>query len=258
MADKSQTEQDQLLWLNERHLDYHRRQFFEPYRSTIHLQNFIAETIGDCGRPMDVLDVGSGAGANIYHLSSVLTKAEWTAVDINERLFKWGERLMVECGFEQDRIRFMAADFNHLRDHFAGHSFDIVLSMQTLSWLPNYDQILPELFSMVKPSGMIYVSSLFTNSLTEARIQITQFEDGSDDVGEGPYFYNIYCFDRFEQMCLRLGASEVRAIDFDIDRDLPEPEHRHMGTYTKKMTDGTRMQCSGPLLMPWKFIAIYT
>src|SRR5207249_8865993 len=74
-------------WLEDRHLDYHRRQFAEPYRSTAHLCRFVRRILGsgaetECG----ALDVVCGAGANIFHLSRVLTRARWTGVDIAGQL----------------------------------------------------------------------------------------------------------------------------------------------------------------------------
>ena len=38
--------------------------------------------------------------------------------------------------------------------------------------------------------------------------------------------------------------------------DLPKPEHGGMGTYTETTASGRRIQLSGPLLLPWKFIAL--
>ena len=49
---------------------------------------------------------------------------------------------------------------------------------------------------------------------------------------------------------------KVIAEDFVIDVDLPVPESKQMGTYTLKDINGTRLQFSGPLFMPWKMIAI--
>jgi hypothetical protein len=73
--------------------------------------------------------------------------------------------------------------------------------------------------------------------------------------GESRY-YNIYSLPRFEEFCRERGATEIIATPFEIDVDVPRPEHREMGTWTERMADGRRLQRSGPLTMPWWFVAI--
>ena len=51
------------LWLSEHHLDYHRRQFLEPYRSTVYLRQFVCDTLDDYTLPYRALDVACGGGA---------------------------------------------------------------------------------------------------------------------------------------------------------------------------------------------------
>ncbi len=243
-------------WLSERHLEYHRRQFLQPYRSTVHLRQFVCDTLVDYMLPYRALDVGCGAGANIYHLAKVLPNTSWIGFDINESLFALGKQCIDKCGGLPNPVQFVAGDFYHLKDCFPVHSFDLVFSIQTLSWLPDYETLLPQLLAMVKPGGVAFVTALFTDFLVDARIEITQYHEGRLGEGEGPFFYNIYCLDRFRDYGIQLGASRIVAIDFEIDAELPLPSTRHMGSYTRQLADGNRLQCSGPLLMPWKFVAV--
>lgn len=82
MSDKSQAK----LWLSEHHVEYHRRQFLQPYRSAIHLRQFVGNILDDCNLLYRALDVGCGASANIFHLSRQLPNTSWVGVDINERI----------------------------------------------------------------------------------------------------------------------------------------------------------------------------
>lgn len=59
-------------WLEKRHLAYHQRQLAEPYRSTVHLQHFLTEILSGTDNLYRCLDVGCGAGANIFHLGKFL------------------------------------------------------------------------------------------------------------------------------------------------------------------------------------------
>jgi SAM-dependent methyltransferase len=242
------------LWESNRHLDYHLRQFENPYRSTVHLGEFVRNILGNSERSYRAIDVGCGAGANIYYLSKILTRTHWVGVDISERLLEVGRSLMTkkENGTAVD---FECCDFYELDERFPAGSFDIVLSIQTLSWLDGYERLLPQLLRLVG-CGTVFISSLFTDCLVDAHIEVNQYDSATNWNPEGPYFYNVYCLDKFRDFCEDLGAKRVTALDFQIDVDLAPPSHRHMSTYTRKLSDGTRLQCSGPLWLPWKFVAI--
>src|SRR5882757_7296054 len=242
-------------WLADRHLAYHRRQFAEPYRSTVHLRQFVQRTLGArLETACSALDVGCGAGANIFHLSRVLTQTRWTGVDIVGHLFDVHSALAAERGGLRNPVDLISGDFFGLSKLLSPRSFDLAFSIQTVSWLDGYTEFLPQFLAMLKPGGVAFVTSLFTDFHVDARIQITEYEkDGSPRV---PMFYNIYAWNRFRDYCLGLGAVDVTAEDFEIDTDLSPPAHLHMGTHTERLADGRLLQRSGPLLMPWKAIAI--
>lgn len=173
------------LWRDDHHLDYHRRQFDEPYRSTVHLRKFVEDILPDYKRPYRVIDVGGGAGANAYHLSQLLANSAWVVLDINESLFSVGHHLMKEKGMTAP-VQFIAGDFYHLDEHFTPESFDLVFSIQTLSWLPGYEQALAQLLRLSK--GVIFITSLFSDSLVDAHIEITQYDDQTRWKGNGTVF----------------------------------------------------------------------
>jgi SAM-dependent methyltransferase len=242
-------------WLADRHLAYHRRQFAEPYRSTVHLRRFVERILGArLETACSALDAGCGAGANIFHLSRVLTQTRWTGVDITASLFDVHGALTAECGGLRNRVDLIAGDFYDLPRLLPPRSFNLAFSIQTVSWLDGYTRFLPQFLAMLKPGGVAFVTSLFTDFHVDARIEITEYEETGSP--RTPMFYNIYAWNRFRDYCLGLGAAEVIAEDFEIDTELSPPENLHMGTYTERLADGRLLQRSGPLLMPWKAIAI--
>ena len=87
-----------------------------------------------------------------------------------------------------------------------------------------------------------------------ARVEITDYT--WPEGVQGPHFYNVYSLDRFRQLCEARGCREFVTRDFEIDVDLPEPSARGMGTYTRTLADGRRLQFSGPLLQPWKLFGV--
>ena len=247
-------ENQEKYWLDPRHLEYHRRQFSTPYRSIMALGELLRARIGGAmaGR---AVDVACGAGANICHLGRMFPGVQWTGVDIADALFPLGLQLMRDEGMDP-LPHLQKADAYRLCNVLPAGSFDLTFSIQTLSWMPAYEEPLEQLFKVTRPGGWIVISSLFTDSLVDAQIEIRQYPNGPAAPFDGPSHYNIYCMERFEGVCRKLGASDVISADFEMDVDLPKPEHRLMGTYTERMSSGRRLQVSGPLLMPWKFVLI--
>lgn len=67
-------------------------------------------------------------------------------------------------------------------------------------------------------------------------------------------YYNTYSLPRIKEFLAQKGYRTFKYIPFEIDVDLPKPEHTHMQTYTETLQNGKRLQISGPLLMNWYFI----
>ena len=151
------------------------------------------------------------------------------------------------------RCDFIKGDFYQLTKIVGDKSFDLACSIQTLSWLPEYEDALLEILRVTRKWA--FVTSLFTNYRADVISRVYLYQCPPWDK-PAPYFYNVYCYERFYDFCLSHGASELINHDFVMDIDLPEPEGKGMGTYTKRLEEGKRMQFSGPMHMPWRFIAI--
>jgi ubiquinone/menaquinone biosynthesis C-methylase UbiE len=245
------TSNQQAAWLDDHHLAYHERQFSTKYRSTAHLINF-ARPFMEGKRT--ILDVACGACATMFHLHQAIG-GEWTGIDCSQPALDLAKTLLPKYGMKT-LPRLICGDMYRMRELLPGETFDAVLSCQTLSWLPNYEKALSGLLEMCRPGGVVIITSLFSDTFVDAKIEITEYPEGRFDSPRLPAYYNVYGLERFRHFCLGEGAKEVIAQDFDIDVDLPKPEHRLMGTYTRRTEDGKRWQFSGPLLMPWTFVAV--
>lgn len=230
-------------------LEYHRNQFKKPYRSTEALARFITPILGN-REGGEALDVGCGAGANIFYLSRVLPDYRWTGVDIaGEILFPIGAPFFAQ---EDLNARFVVGDFFELDKMFAHRAFDLVFSLQTLLIMPAYEPALDQLLAVT--NEWLFVSGLFTDFNIDAKIEVMDY---TWDVGvQGPYYYSVYGLDRFRSYCEQRGCEEFITQDFEIDMDLPRPESKGFGTYTETLTSGKRLQFTGPISLPWKFLAI--
>ena len=229
-------------------IDYHSRQFREPYRSTVELARFIQSYVLLEGGT--ALDVGCGAGANIYHLSGMLPRYRWTGLDLaGDVLFPVGRPELSRRGVDAELV---VGDFRNLRRTFADRRFDLVLILQTVMATSDWENLLDQSLALTK--GWLFLNSLFTDFLVDAHIQIYDYTWPADR--RGPHSYNVFSLERLRTFCQSRGCKEFVTQDFEIDVDLARPESRGMGSYTQTLADGKRLQFSGPLLLPWKFVGV--
>lgn len=235
-------------------VEYHVRQFEHEYRSTEHLRRF-AERFLDVSQGGEAVDVCCGAGANMYHLGRAFPNLQWTGVDINEELLETGKGIFERKGASAE---FVHGDARCLAELFGDKQFDVVFSIQSLSWMPHYEGFLEPLLAITKPhGGTMFITSLFTDSPVDAQILLTEYGPDRSDPPYGPFNYNVYSTDRFIDFCYESGAARVDVADFEIDIDLQPPERPGLGTFTRTLADGSRLQFSGPLWLPWKFLAVH-
>lgn len=89
-------------------------------------------------------------------MSKILKLARWVGVDWADKFFNLKSELMpssIDCNL-------IKGDFFNLSTYTKEKSFDIAFSLQTLSWLPSYQDALSEIFKITK--SYIFISSLLT------------------------------------------------------------------------------------------------
>jgi SAM-dependent methyltransferase len=229
-------------------IEYHRRQFEKTYRSSFYLGNFIRSLIGSTQG--EALDVACGAGANIFHFAEMIPGFHWSGVDIaGEVLFPIGIPYFRSKGLEVD---LKAGDFYKLADYFGGKKFDLVLAIHTFGSLESYDALLDLLLSMSR--GWLFVSAMFTDFNVDVNIEVKDYTWPADCSNPGNY--NVYSLSRFRRACEARGCKQFVSRDFVIDVDLLPPANGGLGTYTRKLEDGQRLQFTGPIFLPWKFVGV--
>ncbi|MFX1554509.1 MAG: class I SAM-dependent methyltransferase [Promethearchaeota archaeon] len=234
-------------WLKKPNIEYHERQFKNPYRSTVHFCDFLEEqNVMEQGR---IIDIGAGLGANIKYMAERFPNISFTGIELNAHLVEIGNRfLRKEC---INNCKLIQGDLYNLDNIFI-EKFDGVVSYQTLSWLPEYETALQKMIKL-NPKW-IGITSLFYEGPINTTILI---QDYSQKVGKKPFlesYYNIYSLDLIEQLLTENKFTIFKYKPFEIDIDLEQPKTRRMGTYTIKTIEGKRLQISGPLLMSWYFV----
>jgi ubiquinone/menaquinone biosynthesis C-methylase UbiE len=234
------------VWTADDTLEFHARQFREPNRSTIHIGRFL-QTLG-LPESADALDVGCGAGAPILYLAALFPGFRWTGLDVaGDALFPLGREEAKKRGVA---VEFVEGDFYRLSEAVGGRTFDLVLSIQTLPFIPDYRPALDQLLAVTR--DRFVVSCLFTELDVDARTLMIDYTK-PESVRE--LHYNTCSLPRFERFCADRGFGRFVSREFEMDIDLPQ-RAAGRGTYTRTLADGRRLQFSGPVYLPWMFLAM--
>lgn len=97
-------------------------------------------------RPHDILEVGCGDGLYVEKLRSDFPRARVIAADLSKSIMQ---------GIEDPRV---VADIHALP--FSDHSFDAVLAMHMLYYVPDIPQAITELARLCRPGGLTVVSTV--------------------------------------------------------------------------------------------------
>lgn len=244
--------QDKTAWLklvDKDALDYHKRQFRNPYRSTIFFCNFLESLkLLSKKNSKNILDIGCGGGANLNYMATRFPNSTFTGIDINKSLITRGNIIFKKI--KLDNCKLEVGDLYALNKKYRG-IFDGIISLQTLSWLPSYELPIKEMIKL-RPEW-IAISSLFYDGFVECDIKVRDYTKSGGRKSEEA-FYNVYSLKLIEDLFKKNGYKKFKYIPFVIDIDLNKNKDGRMGTYTIKTDKGSRVQISGPLLMNWYFI----
>lgn len=235
-------------WIEKVNMEYHERQFREPYRSTVAFCDWL-EASGYLSSESEasILDVASGLGANLHYMGRRFPKCRFLGVDFNAEIVARGNAFFQANGIANCRME--VGDLYHLDEAFVS-AFDGATFLQTLSWLPEYQEPLRAIAGL--GAGWIAMSSLFYDGPIACTIE-AHIHD-ADHVPSRDSYYNVYSLPVVSRFLEGLGYGPTQARPFEIDIDLAPPADRGLGTHTETLASGRRLQISGPLLMPWHFV----
>jgi SAM-dependent methyltransferase len=212
---------------------YHLKQWNEPYRSTVHFCDFIADKLDAAKK---VVDLGCGAGAPTNFLANRYPKVNFIGLDISKEL--------ISCTKSGPNLDFEVDDAENLLIRFG---VDGVVMMQTLHTMPDPAIPLHQVATRLRPAW-IALSTLIYEGNINCKIVV------SEPMVPRMQYYNVFGLPGLCKQMLAEGYVCTKHQPFQIDVDLPKPNDLDvMGTYTLNTENG-RLQCSGPLVLPWGFV----
>ncbi len=213
-------------------LDYHLKQWNEPYRSTVHFADFIEDRaeIADA-----IVDVGCGGGGPTWYLADRFPGCKFLGVDVSKELIAHARRAR-NLDFEIDNLENLNVRFG----------IDGVVSMQTLHCMPYPHVPLHQIATRIRPNWVAFSTLIYEGNIN-CKIIVSEPERPRES------YYNIYGLPGISGLMAEEGYNLVRYKKFNIDIDLPRPNNPDlMGTYTLA-TEASKLLCSGPLVLPWGF-----
>lgn len=220
---------------------------FCTFRKEKQLDYIFASLGPDLGiKNQKILDLCCGYGRLIYFLNQFDEQQSYYGIDYTEGLVERGQLMFKDnknISFELGNAYEISKKYNK--------QFDISILHKTLSWLPYYKEVIPELIKVTK--NKIYITSLFSERDVDFLCKV-QESPGSDDSN---YLHmNTYSLPAFTKFCIENGAKSVKSTPMKIDVDLPRASEKHLSTYTVKDETGQRLEFTGAILLNWMLIEI--
>lgn len=209
--------------------------------------------LGNNFKAQKICDIGAGMGANIYYMHQCYPQNTYVGIEYDGENVIRGNQLLKQYSqnIESEKVSLVQGDWYNLMD---GHinQYDGIVSYQTLSWLPGYEK---EINCLIKLNPeWIAITSLFYEGNIDYTIKLKEYDYKTDEKDYTECYYNIYSLKKVQEVFKAKGYTVFEYQPFDIDIDIEKPEQEGLGTYTKRLENGKRIQISGGLMLPWYFI----
>jgi trans-aconitate methyltransferase len=192
-----------------------------------------------------VIDIGCGAGSSTYFLAKEYSDTTFLGLDISEDLISLSKNIVAEKKLLN--IDFIVDDWFELNNY---EQINGVISIQTLSWLSEFEIPLIQIFEKINPSGISF-TSLFYEGDISLKTEVLEH------INNKACFNNHYSIPAIERLSHKYGYKIADYKPFEIDIDIDKPvDLNYMSTYTIKTEKEKRIQVSGPMLMNWYFLTI--
>lgn len=235
-------------WTDPVSMIYHSNQWDTPKQSTKAFSDFVSEYLK---KSKKVVDLGCGAGAPTAYLAQKYLDVVFTGLDYSSELISFANKMALNK--QISNLTFEQGDWSNLTQR---NDVDGVVSLQTLSWIPEYETPLLQIFRKIRPQW-IAVTGLFYEGDITCIIEVTEHKKSNRKV-----YYNVYSIPAVKRLCEKQGYFVSKVSRFEIDIDIDEPNDIDiMGTYTKRAISSNangfeRLQISGPLLLNWYSLLI--
>ena len=224
---------------------YFYHQIKKPKNSTVKFFNFLKKN--KCLKG-NIIDCACGNGANLIYLQKKYRYSKsLLGIEFNKILVKQSKKYLKNL----KNIKVEKGNILNIKKKYI-NKYDGVISIQTLSWLDDYENAVNEM-AKLKPT-FIAVTSLFWEGLIDFKIKLNYLKNQSfKRHSTGYIYYNIYSLKNYLNFLKKKGFNKNIVKKFKIEKNINQKDKTKMGTYTIKKGKEL-IQMSGPLKMNWYFI----
>ncbi len=229
-------------------LKYHLKQYNKPYETTKQLFNFLNNNFSLKNKK--ILDLGCGAGGNLFYSKKNFKTSQAFGVDINFKLIKSAKQIMKKKKIND--IKFYIDDIENHKEikKRIPLQIDAVTILQVLSVLDDYKKVLTSAINL-KPS-CIAVSSLFWDGYLDFKIKVNFLNKHKSGYKKSAK-YNIYSIHKYLEFMKSKGYKKNYIKKLKIKENLKLSNKRTMGSYVVNL-NGKKALLTGPLVQNWYFI----
>ena len=203
----------------------------------------------DLCKSLTVADIACGGGGASVHLAELLKNARFDLYELSAVALKIASKTILE---RKINANIFSGDINALPAALE-NKYDIVVCLQTLSWLESIERALAELVRITKPGGKIYCSSLF-NINHDVDLETFCTDHSRISSASHKLKYSTYSKSTIGKILnQKVDCWKIHPFDIGIDlQDRPTG----LGTYTLTLKNGQRIECSGGMILNWGFLEI--
>tara|TARA_B100000029_G_C17589676_1_gene962132 strand:+ start:2355 stop:3104 length:750 start_codon:yes stop_codon:yes gene_type:complete len=228
-------------------LKYHQRQYDKPYETTTQIFDFLNKKFALKNKT--ILDLGCGAGANIYYAKKNFKTSDAIGIDLNSILIRNAKKIMDKKKIKD--VEFYLDDIENYKKvkKRISAKIDVVTILQVLSVLDDYKKVLSSAINL-KPNYII-VSSLFWDGYLDIKIKVNFLKKNKSGYKKSS-IYNIYSIYKYLEFMKSKGYKKNYIKKLKI-KNLKFKNKKIMGSYTANL-NGKKVLLTGPLLQDWYFI----
>jgi SAM-dependent methyltransferase len=229
--------------------NYFKKQIKKPYQSTVQFAKWLEKIKSfDPKNKIHCLDLGCGMGETIFYMAKKYKKISFCGLDKSKDLIRDGKKIAIKL--KLTNVTLKSGDIFFYKPN---QKPDLIISLATLSWLKNMKSALQAIAN--KGAEKIAFTSLMYNGPVECEIKVKEFSKTNKKLNYKNFNYNIFSIPKIKKTLKKYNYKKIWVHKFQIPIKLCPPRCGGMGTYTLTLKNGSKHQMSGPIAMPWYFLA---
>lgn len=239
-------------------IEYAKNDFINPKISSIKFveflrkNNLIEDKKGIC------IDLGSGPGSGTYFIAKNFKNSYFLGIDYNKDYIQWTKLFFNSSEGSKFNLKNLQIEFgdwnkpDEIINKANGKDIQTLISVHSLCTQKKFENAIDRIIDL-NPDKIVF-NSLFYEGPLDVRIHIND-RNSNLKYSNPDADFNIFSLPALKEYLNDKGYSKFIFEKFDIGKKLPKPKDGIRGTYTINSEFGKYSQFSGPVYLPWYFVA---